>query len=190
MKYFSLIAVLCAVLGAGCVKQEVEYTKKIGFGFKDKVNYAPIKGHGLTLELSPGSRKFQAGVPGELVFILRNNSSKAIEIPEWYKFDPNNLSVKCQIWLPGNDKPESDMWLDISVPVKRPVWRYPLTIPPRGTQFVSTRLDFPANLVIREGAERRYFIKAKLNLKSLDVSAPVEYITIFPGKVPPLPRKK
>ena len=190
MKYLTLFAVLCAVLGAGCIKQEVEYTKKVGFGFKDKVNYAPLKEYDLSLELSSGSRRFRAGVPGELVFILKNKSSKAVEIPEWHKFDPNNLNVKCQIWLPGSDKPDPDMWLDISLPPKRPVWRYPLTIPPGGTQFVSTRLDFPANLVVREGTERRYFIKAKLNLKSVNVSAPVEYITILPGAAPVPPAKK
>ncbi|MBO5791600.1 MAG: hypothetical protein J6S54_03925 [Lentisphaeria bacterium] len=173
---------LAAVLLAGCAKQEVEYTKKWGFGFKDKVNYAKIKNAQLTLELSPGSRKFSAGAPGELVFILRNRGKSPVRIPEWYKFDPNNLSIQCQVWLPGTRKPDPDMWLDVSTPVKRPVWRYPVTIPPGGSHFVSSRLDFPVNLVVTPGTERRYFIKAKLNLKSLDVAAPVEYITIYPGK--------
>ncbi len=182
MKICCALFALCLLFVTGCVEQEIEYTKKLGFGFKDKVNYPKIKDHRLTLELSPGSRRFQAGVPGELVFILRNRGSKPVEIPEWYKFDPNNLSVSCQIWLPGTKEPDPLMWLDISIPPRRPVWRYPQTIPAGGVHFVSTRLDFPVNLVVKEGTERRYFIKGKLNLKSLDVEAPVEYITILPGR--------
>jgi hypothetical protein len=189
MKKLFLLSALGLLLMAGCAKQEVEYTKKLGFGFKDKGNYPKLKKYDLTLELSPGGREFAAGAPGELIFILRNRSKEAVRIPEWFKFDPNNLSVQCQIWLPGTKEPDPDMWLDISQPVKRPIWRYPLTIPPGESQFVSTRLDFPANLIISKGSQRRYFIRAKLNLKSVDVSAPVTYITIYPGKTVRLPEK-
>lgn len=187
MKNRIFLLALTVLFFAGCVKQEVEYTKKWGFGFKDKGNYPKLKNYDLTLELSPGAREFAAGSPGELVFILRNRGKKQVRIPEWHKFDPNNLSVQCQIWLPGTKGPEPDMWLDISQPVKRPIWRYPVTIPPGGSLFVSTRLDFPANLVITPGTQRRYFIKAKLNLKSVDVAAPVTYISIYPGKKVRLP---
>lgn len=184
MLYFLAAAL---IIMTGCAKQEVEYTKKWGFGFKDKGHYPKLKDYHLTLELSSGSRKFAAGVPGELIFILRNRGTAPVRIPEWHKFDPNNLNIQCQVWLPGTQKPESDMWLDISAPVKRPIWRYPVTIPPGGTQFVSSRLDFPVNLVVTPGTERRYFIKAKLNLKSVDVSSPVDFITIYPGKKVYLP---
>lgn len=187
MSKIFLLLTLAAFLAAGCAKQEIESTKKWGFGFKDKGFYPKLKNYNLSLELSPGARRFSAGVPGELIFILRNRGKASLRIPEWYKFDPNNLSVRCQIWLPGTKKPDPDMWLDISQAVKRPVWRYPVTIPPGGVQFVSTRLDFPANLVITPGTERRYFIKAKLNLKSVDVETPVEYITIYPGRKVRLP---
>ena len=179
-----LLAASVLLFAAGCASEKVVVEKKLGFGFKDRGNYPKIKDHRLSLELSPGTRRFQAGVPGELTFLLRNTGSKTLSIPEWYKFDPNNLEVNCQIWLPGTTVPDPDMWLNISMPVKRPVWRYPLTIPAGETVFVSTRLDFPANLVISPGSERRYFIKARLNLKSVDVAAPVAYITILPGKAP------
>ncbi len=182
MKNKIFLLALTVLLFAGCTRQEVEYTKKWGFGFKDKVNYPKLKNYDLTLELSSGTRTFPAGAPGELIFILRNRGKEQVRIPEWYKFDPNNLKVQCQIWLPGTKNPEPDLWLDISPPVKRPIWRYPIVIPPGESQFISTRLDFPASLVITPGTERRYFIKARLNLKSVDVSAPVTYITIYPGK--------
>lgn len=175
-------------LCAGCVKQEVEYTKKWGFGFKDKGSYPKLKGYDLSLELSPGARKFQAGVPGELIFILHNRGKKALRIPEWFKFDPNNLKVQCQIWLPGTDAPEKNMWLDVSLPVKRPIWRYPMVIPAGEKIFVSTNLAFLGSLVVPPGTERRYFIKGRLNLKSVDVEAPVTYITVLPGQ-PPMPAK-
>ena len=193
MKICCAFFAFCLLLTAGCVQQEVEYTKKWGFGVKDKGTYAKLKDYDLSLELSPGSRRFKAGLPGELIFILRNKGTKPVTLPEWYKFDPNNLSVQCQIWMPGTREPDPDMWLDISIPPRPPIWRYKLTIPPGEVHFVSTRLDFPVNLVVKEGAERRYFIKAKLNLNSVDVSAPVEYITILPGRKPVTPenlRKK
>lgn len=189
MKQIYLLPLLALVLLCGCVKQEVEYTKRLGFGFKDRVNYPKLKGYDLTLELSQGARKFFAGVPGELIFILRNRGAKEVRIPEWYKFDPNNLSVQCQVWLPGQKEPDPQMWLDISLPVKRPVWRYPVTIPAGGVQFVSTRLDFPVNLVVTPGTERRFYIRGKLNLKSVDVSAPETYITIYPGKKVKVPEE-
>ena len=181
MKSLLCLLALGTLLFSGCVKEEVEYTKKWGFGFKDKGVYKKLTNYDLTLELSPGSRKLTAGVPGELVFILRNRGKGAVRLEEWFKFDPNNLLVQCQVWLPGTDRPESQMWLNVSVPVKKPIWRYPLTLPPGGAHFVSTRLDFPANLVISPGAERRFFIKAKLNLKSVNVASETDYITIYPG---------
>ena len=179
-----ILAVSVLVFAAGCAAEKTVVEKKLGFGFKDRGNYPKLKDYKLSLELSPGTRRFRAGEAGELTFILRNTSGKALRIPEWYKFDPNNLDVSCQIWMPVTSAPDPDMWLNISMPVRRPVWRYPLTIPAGEKVFVSTRLDFPANLVISPGAERRYFIKARLNLKSVEVNAPVEYITILPGEAP------
>lgn len=190
MKVFTLLAFFALALLAGCAKQEVEYTKKWGFGFKDKVNYPKLKNYNLTLELSPGTRRFAAGQPGELTFILSNKGKNPVRIPEWFKFDPNNLQVQCQIWLPGAENPEPGMWLDVSVPVKRPIWRYPVTLAPGEKIFVSTNLDFLSKLIVSPGSERRYFVKAKLNLKSVDVSAPVSYVTILPGKAPVVPEKK
>ena len=189
MKNGVLFLFLALLFCAGCVKQEVEYTKKWGFGFKDKVNYPKLKEYDLTLELRPGTRTFKAGYPAELTFILCNRSKKALRIPEWYKFDPNNLRLQCQIWHPGSDKPSPDRWLDLSHPVKRPIWRYPLTIQPGEQVFVSTKLDLVANLVVTPGSERRFFVKGALNLKSVDVEAPVTYITVLPGKRPEMPPK-
>ena len=189
MNFFTLLTAFALVLLAGCTKQELEYTKKWGFGFKDKGNYPKLKNYNLTLELSPGTRRFPAGQPGELTFILCNKGKNAVRIPEWFKFDPNNLQIQCQIWLPGADAPEPGMWLDVSVPVKRPIWRYPVTLAPGEKIFVSMNLDFLSKLIVSPGSERRYFIKAKLNLKSVDVSAPVVYVTILPGKAPAMPEK-
>jgi hypothetical protein len=189
MKKIFLLLAAALFFCAGCVKQEVEYTKKWGFGFKNKGTYPKLKNYDLTLELSPGARKFQAGVPGELIFILHNRGKKQLRIPEWFKFAPNNLKVQCQIWLPGTQGPEKNMWLDVSLPVKRPIWRYPMVIPAGEKIFVSTNLAFLGNLVVAPGTERRYFIKARLNLKSVDVEAPVTYITVYPGQAP-MPVKK
>ena len=189
MKNFTLFMAFALALLTGCTTREVEYTKKWGFGFKDKVNYPKLTNYNLTLELSSGTRRFQAGAPGELTFILCNKGKKPVRIPEWFKFDPNNLKVQCQIWLPGAENPDPDMWLDVSMPVKRPIWRYPITLAPGEKVFVSSNLDFLSKLIVSPGSERRYFIKAKLNLKSVEVAAPVSYVTILPGKAPAIPEK-
>lgn len=181
MKKIFLLSALVVLLCAGCTAQKAEPPKKLGFGFPDKKYYPKLKDYSLSLELSPGSRRFQAGMPAELLFVLKNTGKKAVTLHEWYKFDPNNLQVKCQIWLPGTREPDPLMWLDISIRPKPPIWRYPLKLQPGEVHFVSTRLDFPANLVIKQGGERRYFIKGRLNLKSVDVSAPPTWITILPG---------
>ena len=76
------------------------------------------------------------------------------------------------------------MWLDLSVPVKKPIWRYPLTIQPGENVFISTPIDFISNMVISPGSERRFFVKADLNLKSVDAAAPVSSISVLPGRKP------
>ena len=185
MKRIPLIrTVLCLLfLAAGCASQKTEVVQRYTFGFADRKHYAKIKDGSVTLDLSPGSREFAAGSSVELVFILRNTGKKELKIPEWFKFEPNNLRVQCQVWLPGAKGPDPDMWLDVSAPVKQPIWRYPLSIPAGEAQFVGTKLDFPANLVVSPGAERRYFVRAKLNLTSLTASSPVRTIVFRPGAV-------
>ena len=69
----SCLFVLSALLLAGCVKSGVEYTKRYGFGFADRKNYKKLKDYKLSLDLSSGSREFNAGKPGEVIFVLRND---------------------------------------------------------------------------------------------------------------------
>lgn len=185
-----MMFILPVLLLTGCVESKVEYTKRYGFGFADRKHYKKLQDYKLSLDLSTGSREFQAGRSGELIFVLRNEGKKRVKIHEWYKYDPNNLQVDCQVWLPGTEKPEPGMWLDVSSPIRKPIWRYPLTVEPGETVFVSTRLDFLQNLVVTPGAERRFFIQAKLNLKSVDVKSPVRSIVVRPGVVPKMPAGK
>ena len=175
-KHIWLLALLALLLCAGCASKKAEPKKRFSFGQAPREHYDKIKDCKLSLDLSTGSREFTAGRYAELVFLLRNEGKKEVKIPEWFKFDPNNLKVQCQIWLPGTRGPEPDMWLDVSQPVKQPAWRYPLTLPAGETQFVSSRLDFPESLVVSPGGERRYFVRAKLNLTSVDLSSTVRVI--------------
>ena len=180
-KHVWLLALLALLLCAGCASKKAEPKKRFSFGQAPREHYDKIKDCKLSLDLSTGSREFTAGRYAELVFLLRNEGQKEVKIPEWFKFDPNNLKVQCQIWLPGTRGPEPDMWLDVSQPVRQPAWRYPLTIPAGETQFVSARLDFPESLVVSPGGERRYFVRAKLNLTSVDLSSPVRVIVFRAG---------
>ena len=175
-KHIWLLAFSALLLCVSCTSKKPEPQKRFSFGYAPLEHYDKIKDHKLSLDLSTGSREFTAGRYAELVFLLRNEGKKEVKVPEWFKFDPNNLKVQCQIWLPGTQKPEPDMWLDVSQPVKQPAWRYPLNLPAGETQFVSSRLDFPENLVVSPGGERRYFVRAKLNLTSVDLSSPVRVI--------------
>ena len=180
-KYLWLPALFALLLCVSCTSKKPEPKKRFVFGQAPREHYDKIKDCRLSLDLSPGSREFTAGRYAELVFLLRNEGQKEVKIPEWFKFDPNNLKVQCQIWLPGTKGPEPDMWLDVSQPVRQPAWRYPLTIPAGETQFVSARLDFPESLVVSPGGERRYFVRAKLNLTSVDLSSPVRVIVFRAG---------
>ena len=181
-KHIWLWALVALLLCAGCASKKAEPKKRFSFGQAPREHYDKIKDCKLSLDLSTGSREFAAGRYAELVFLLRNEGKKEVKIPEWFKFDPNNLKVQCQIWLPGTRGPEPDMWLDVSQPVKQPAWRYPLTLPAGETQFVSSRLDFPESLVVSPGGERRYFVRAKLNLTSVDLSSPVRVIVFRAGR--------
>ena len=183
-KIIWLLAFSALLLSLGCTAKKPEPKKRFSFGHAPRDHYDKIKDCKLSLDLSPGSREFTAGRYAELVFLLRNEGKKEVKIPEWFKFDPNNLKVQCQIWLPGTREPEPDMWLDVSQPVRQPAWRYPLTLPAGETQFVSSRLDFPENLVVSRGGERRYFVRAKLNLTSIDLTSPVRVIVFRSGGAP------
>lgn len=149
----------------GCVERKVLTTSKLTLGAKEQKDYTPLIGGKLKLELC-GDRILYPGRGGKISFKLTNVDNKAINIPEWYVNEPYNITVFCQIWLPNQRDPDETMWIPIEPEIKHPVNRYPLQLPPGAFVVIETKLPFIDKLSISPGAERRYFVKAQLNLKS------------------------
>jgi hypothetical protein len=166
-------AAALTVLLSGCVSETVKSTR----GELPQKEYAPIVGHNAVLELS-GEREFPAGLPCKLTFILQNKGKKEIKISEWHKFEPDNVRVYCQPWLPGNDEPEKDAWIEIELIEQQPSLRHPAVIAPGNSVMIEKGLPFVEKLFVSEGSERRFFIKGELNLQSLKIESPVAAIVV------------
>ena len=176
MKKLYILAALCALFCVGCVQTKVE--KMEGhLGSVDRQSFPEIKGAQLELAIS-GSPELVAGRDEKVTFILRNLSKSPLNIPEWFSHEPDNIEISCQVWFPKQTAPVEDRWLTYPVIPKRPVMRYPLRI--GGHMFVSVDvpLDFLKGLVVEPGTERRYFIKARLNLNSVSAESKVTAITV------------
>jgi hypothetical protein len=164
-KFLFTLVLLTSFVFFGCVERKVLTTSKLSFGTKEQKNYAPVVGGQLKLELC-GDRVLHPGRGGKIAFKLTNIDNKVINIPEWYVNESYNIIVYCQIWLPNQRDPDETMWIPIEPEIKHPVNRYPLQLPPGAFVVIETKLPFVDKLVVSPGAERRYFVKAQLNLKS------------------------
>lgn len=143
------------------------------------VDFPPVDAAGL--EFGPsGSLMMEAGSPGELTLALRNNGTKTVLIQEWRMNEPDNVRLYCQARPQGVDAPDESMWIALDDPVRTPEYRYMLELFPRNQVLVKRTLGFVENLVLRPGTERRYFVKAELNLKSLPLSSGVFEISVIP----------
>ena len=176
MKKIYILSALLVLLSAGCVQSKVE--KMEGhLGSVDRQSFPKVQGAKLELAVS-GTPELIAGRDKKVTFILKNLSNTPINIPEWFSHEPDNIEISCQIWFPKQHAPAEDRWLTYPVVPKRPVMRYPLRL--GGKMFVSidVPLGFLEHLVVAPGTERRYFIKAKLNLNSVSAESKVSAITV------------
>ena len=112
-----------------------------------------------------------AGGSGELVFALRNAGTKRVNIPEWLRNEPENVKLFVQPFLPGMNEPAPDSWIELVDPVQQPVIHSPLILMPDNQVMVSKKLEFVSKMRIAPGMERRFFLKAQINLKSLDTES-------------------
>ena len=157
---------------AGCVR-EVEKREELGVGVVAELpEYPQLARYKLSLQLV-GSRTLTAGRPGRVTFSLRNTDDRPLRLVEWYANEPDNLLIYCQPWLPGTTEPDEGLWIPLSFDVKRPATRYPLEIVPGNNVLVTKELPFVEKLVVSPEGERRYFIKAVLNLHSVSAESPV-----------------
>ena len=180
MRALLLSALLSA---AGCVRTEIK--AKRALGVEPKASYPKLTGYRLELKLvSP--RVMYCGSRGEVTFSLRNADKKSIRLDEWFSNEPDNVVVYCQPWLTGMTGPDDSGWIELSFDPKRPPIRYPLELMPGNRVFVTKELPFISKLAVSPGAERRFFIRARLNLTSVDVATETTSIIV---RNPP-PKKK
>ena len=173
MRWILLSAALLAL--AGCVRTEVK--AKRALGVEPQPSYPKLVGYQLDLkQVSP--RVMYCGSKGEITFSLRNAGKKSIRLDEWFSNEPDNIVVYCQPWLTGMTGPDDAGWVELSFDPKLPAVRYPLELMPGNRVFVTKELPFISKLAVSPGAERRFFIRAKLNLTSVDVGTETTSIVV------------
>lgn len=172
----AVVSVCAAFVCAGCV-HEIETEDQYLGGVLEQSEYPPLKDAQLSLEI-PGKREFIAGEPARIPFLLRNRGTKSVRIAEWYKNEPDNVTVYCQVWFPGAKEPDENLWIELEDERKEPALRYPLDLAPGNMTVVNKDLVFVENLVVSPGAERRYFLRGELNLQSVKLSSPVIAISV------------
>ena len=141
--------------------------------------FAPVPAEHLVFGPA-GSLVMEAGKRGELTLALRNQGQDKVYIPEWRINEPDNVKLYCQPRPPQMEAPDEELWIEMDDPVRTPEYRYRLELYPRNQVLVKRTLGFVENLVLRPGTERRYFVKAELNLTSLPLQTEVFEISVIP----------
>ena len=190
-----LAAAACAL--SGCVRVEEEAKEqKFMAGSLPLPEYAPIERYKLELNLE-GRRDLVAGSPGVLHFSLTNADTQPVRIPEWYADEPKNIQLFCQPWFEGEKEPNEDLWIPIEYDWQQdltgeelksamtryadpnaPDFRFPLELSPGNKVFINRSLRIVRALKVADDMARRFFIKARLNLKSVNVESPVFAVTV------------
>lgn len=172
-----LFLLTALLLAPGCVRQIKK--EVVVPGEKAAKEYQKLTDYQLKLTMvSP--RTLLAGSDAKAVFALENIGTKDLVIKEWYKDENENLATNCQLWLPGTENPDETAWVELERVPPKTTLRYPLRLSPGNRVFLTQPLPFIRHLVLQPGHERRYFLKAKLNLTSVDVVSPVAAIAVRP----------
>ena len=176
MKKCLICLSLLLLLFSGCVREELG-ADKMAFARREKKKYKPLRNYNLELAMTSKGHLF-AGDGGVLTFVLINRGNKKVVIEEWYANEEDNINISCQNWLPGMSMYDRDSWIKLETVPRQPAWRYPLTLAPGNRIFISKRLNFVDKLNVTPGSERRYFIKAELNLTSVKLESRVSTLSV------------
>ena len=169
IRRFAAALLPALLLLAGCASDSEEKVRAFASVPAEHLEFGPI-----------GSLVMEAGSPGELTLALRNLGRDKVDIPEWRINEPDNVKLYCQPRPPQAEAPDEDLWIEMDDPVRTPEFRYRLELFPRNQVLVRRTLEFVENLVLRPGTERRYFVKAELNLTSLPLRTGVFEISVIP----------
>ncbi|MBE6399527.1 MAG: hypothetical protein E7041_05220 [Lentisphaerae bacterium] len=176
------VVMLTAAAVCGCSSAPKESKQRIGLGKPDGYEkYEKISAADLYFNMV-SKPVLYAGEDGTLVFALRNGGSRSVEIREWLRNESENVKIMIQPYLPDMKAPDPQGWIELVEPQKRPVIHYPLTLMPDNQAMVSKKLEFIRKMQVTAGMERRFFIKAQLTLKSLDLATEVMVLRVLPAK--------
>lgn len=182
-KTMLLPGVLGVLLWAGCSSTPPEMPKmKMTMGVPDgTIEYKPVSSKNLSLKMLSKPTVY-AGDKTALIFALSNDGERSVSVPEWYTWEQDNLRLFVQPWLTGMTEPHPDGWTELSFDMKQPVMHYPITLFPGNKVMITKYIPFIEKLRVSPGKARRYFIKAKLNLKSLPMESEVIILQVLSKK--------
>ena len=173
-KILSLIYVLATVfLVAGCMKSY--YTGVIKA--PPPTTFDIVEGARLKLSVV-GSRQLVSGIDETITFKLENIGVE-IQVPEWQEKDIDNLIIYYQDWRPGTEEPDPRAWIKVEPIVLEPIKRYPLTLPSKSAVMITAAMPFLDGLKVTPGKERRFFVKARLNLTSIKAESEVYALSVL-----------
>jgi len=170
-----LLPAVLMLLGAGCVS-ETEKPKNIG-GILPKAEYVPQTGYQLELSLvSPVI--LPGGCETFVTYSLKNVGKKPIRIDDWFAVPDANIKIFCQAWTPDMPEPNPNLWIPVGADYPDRIVRYPMELNPGNLITIRRKLPFVEKLVVQPGTERRYFIRAELNLKTVKASSRLDVLHI------------
>jgi len=176
-------AVCAAVFLTGCVEEKVmKKPQKFVAGALPLPEYVPLQRYKLEINLE-GSRELVAGTDGRLRFSIQNVDTVPVKVPEWYVNEPENVLLYCQSWFPNMKGPDPNGWVPIEyekteAQKRQPDFRFPLELASGNRVFIDRDLRIVKLLKISPEGERRFFLKARLNLKSVNVESPVFAVSV------------
>ncbi|MBO5308874.1 MAG: hypothetical protein J6C40_12800 [Lentisphaeria bacterium] len=185
MKILRFAFLLLLSGAAGCVSEAPKPLPKFEPGEEERSYYKPLTGHKLELR-HVGSNAFETGKKASVIYRLRNIGKKAVKIEDWRIRDDDNILVFCQPWLPGMKDPDPQAWVSLNEGVAEHSRRNPLILQQSNMVTLNRALPFVEHMYVSPGKERRFFVKAVLNLKSVSLESPVTAVRIHA----PLPPQK
>ncbi len=126
----------------------------------------------------PVQRQYVAGREAVITIAIRNTGRYLISLPEWHLNEEDNIRLYCQPWLPNMSDPDPNMWLPVDNPIQEPIKRFEIKLYPDNQATVHKPLDFIKDLVVSSDHERRFFMKAELNLTSYQLVSDVFAISV------------
>ncbi len=147
--------------------------------FAPRENYPKLKDYSMQFSLL--KHEFRPGKPAKLLIGLKNTGNSAVRLEDWRINTGDNIQVFVQNWLPGMKDPEPEFWVELDAGIKMPDWRYPLELYPGNQVLIEKTLNFVKGINVEPGMERRFFVKCRTRLQSIDVTSGIMAIAVRDG---------